>query len=101
MIRKKENRPEAADHVRSKTRNQHWTDFLRSTGFKDASRILASRRRSSFWTRRRRLVASFLTYYNEKRFTTPTGYVAARRQTSSLAVNTSSGMDGPEPQGRL
>ena len=31
VIRKKENRPEAADHVRSKTRNQHWIDFLRST----------------------------------------------------------------------
>ena len=31
MIRKKENRPEAPDHVRSKTRNQHWIDFLRST----------------------------------------------------------------------
>ena len=32
VIRKKENRPEAADHGRSKTRNQHWIDFLRSTG---------------------------------------------------------------------
>ena len=32
MIRKKENRPEAADHGGSKTRNQHWIDFLRSTG---------------------------------------------------------------------
>ena len=32
MIRKKENRPEAADHVRSKTRNQRRIDFLRSTG---------------------------------------------------------------------
>ena len=32
VIRKKENRPEAADHIRSKTRNQHWIDFLRSTG---------------------------------------------------------------------
>ena len=31
VIRKKEDRPEAADHVRSKTRNQHWIDFLRST----------------------------------------------------------------------
>ena len=32
VIREKENRPEAADHVRSKTRNQHWIDFLRTTG---------------------------------------------------------------------
>ena len=31
VIRKKENRPEAADHVKSKTRNQRWIDFLRST----------------------------------------------------------------------
>ena len=31
MIRKKENRPEAADHGESKARNQHWIDLLRST----------------------------------------------------------------------
>ena len=31
MIRKKEDRLEAADHSRSKTRNQRWIDFLRST----------------------------------------------------------------------
>ena len=32
VIREKENRLEAADHGRSKTRNQHGIDFLRSTG---------------------------------------------------------------------
>ena len=32
VIRKKEERPEAADHSKSKTRNQRWIDFLRSTG---------------------------------------------------------------------
>ena len=32
VIRKKENRPETADHGRSKTRNQRRIDFLRSTG---------------------------------------------------------------------
>ena len=32
VIRKKEDRPEAADHGGSKTRNQRWIDFLRSTG---------------------------------------------------------------------
>ena len=31
VIRKKEDRLEAADHSRSKTRNQRWIDFLRST----------------------------------------------------------------------
>ena len=31
MIRKKEDRLEAADHSRSKTRNQRWIDFLQST----------------------------------------------------------------------
>ena len=31
VIRKKEDRQEAADHSRSKTRNQRWIDFLRST----------------------------------------------------------------------
>ena len=31
VIRKKENRPEAADHVRSKTRNQRRIDYLQST----------------------------------------------------------------------
>ena len=32
VIREKEDRPEAADHSRSKMRNQRWIDFLRSTG---------------------------------------------------------------------
>ena len=32
MIRKKENRQEAADHVRSKTRNQHWIDSFAEFG---------------------------------------------------------------------
>ena len=32
VIRKKEDRPEAAEHSRSKTRNQRRIDFLRSTG---------------------------------------------------------------------
>ncbi len=31
VIRKKEDRQEAADRSRSKTRNQRWIDFLRST----------------------------------------------------------------------
>ena len=31
VIRKKEDRPEAADHGRSKTRNQRYIDSLRST----------------------------------------------------------------------
>ena len=31
VIRKKEDRPEAADHSRSKTHNQRRIDFLRST----------------------------------------------------------------------
>ena len=31
VIRKKEDRQEAVDHSRSKTRNQRWIDFLRST----------------------------------------------------------------------
>ena len=31
VIRKKEDRQEAADHSRSKARNQRWIDFLRST----------------------------------------------------------------------
>ena len=31
VIRKKEDRPEAFGHSRSKTRNQRWIDFLRST----------------------------------------------------------------------
>ena len=31
VIRKKEERPEAADHSKSKTRNQRLIDFLRST----------------------------------------------------------------------
>ena len=34
---KKENRPEAADLARSKTRNQHWIDFLRSTAVVDSN----------------------------------------------------------------
>ena len=32
VIRNKEDRMEAADHNRSRTRNQRWIDFLRSTG---------------------------------------------------------------------
>ena len=36
VICKKEDRPEAADHARSKTRNQSWIDFLRSTGERTA-----------------------------------------------------------------
>ena len=31
VIRKKEDRPEAADRSKSKARNQRWMDFLRST----------------------------------------------------------------------
>ena len=31
VIRKKEDRQEAADHSRSNPRNQRWIDFLRST----------------------------------------------------------------------
>ena len=31
VLRNKEDRPEAAEHSRSRTRNQRWIDFLRST----------------------------------------------------------------------